>query len=53
MCELVVDPVQGAMICTITVPMADGDVGQLAVGATLDEAACRALVELPHEPPVG
>lgn len=52
-CELIVDPVQGVTICSITVPMADGDVEQLGVGVTLDEAACRALVQLPHDWPVG
>lgn len=51
-CEFVVDPVQGTTICTITVPMADGNVEQLGVGATLDEAACQALVQIPHDPHV-
>jgi len=49
-CEFVIDPVRGVRICSITVPLADGDVERLGVGATLDEAACRALVELPHHP---
>jgi len=52
-CEFLVDPVQGARICSITIPLDDGDVEQLSVGATLDEAACRALVQLPHDPPAG
>ena len=52
MCQFLVDPVRGARICSITVPLNDGDVEQLGVGATLDEAACRALVQMPHDPPI-
>lgn len=44
-------PQHGAVVCAITVPLADGDVEQLGVGATPDEAACRALIQLPHDPP--
>ena len=50
-CEFIVDPVRGARICAITVPLDDGGIEQLGVGATLDEAACRALVQLSHDPP--
>jgi hypothetical protein len=52
-CQFVVDPVRGARLCVITVPLDDGDVERLGVGATPDEAACRALVQLPHDPPAG
>jgi hypothetical protein len=52
-CGFVIDPVQGARICSITVPLDDGADERLGVGATLDEAACRALVQLPHDPPAG
>ncbi len=51
-CEFVVDPVQGAMICSITIPTADGDHEQLGIGASMDEAAGRALVQIPHDRPV-
>ena len=52
MCAFVVDPVQGAMVFTITVPMADGDAEQLGVGATSDEATRLAQAQLPDDPPV-
>ena len=51
-CQFLVDPVRGARLCSITVPLEDGDLEQLGVGATLDEAACRALVQMPHDPPI-
>ena len=43
-------PQHGVVVCAITIPTGEGDIEQLGIGPTRDEAAARALVQMPRDP---